>query len=106
MNLSLHNTKLRWIMIVVRFEDIMRQPNLSFFTETGQLINGKDLHLNTNGYVVLGTIQIEEHFEKMNSLNLRRLFHLTTGKFYTIQVSDHILTVSNPKMILPILILF
>ena len=68
MNLYLHNTKLRWIMIVVRFEDVMRHPNLNFFTETGQLIDEKDLHLNTKGFVVLGTIQIEEHFEKMPNL--------------------------------------
>ena len=68
MNLCLHNTKLRWTMIVVRFEDVMRPPNLNFFTKTRQLINEKDLHLNTKGLVVLGTIQIEEHFEKMPNL--------------------------------------
>ena len=68
MNLCLHNTKLRWIMIVVRFEDFMKHPNLNFFTKTGQLIDEKDLHLNTEGFVFLGTIQIEEHFEKMPNL--------------------------------------
>ena len=68
MNLYLHNTKLRWIMIVVRFEDVVRHPNLIFFTERGQLIVEKDLHLNTKGFAVLGTIQIFEHFEKMPNL--------------------------------------
>ena len=68
MNLRLHNTKLRWIMIVVRFEDVMSHQNLNFFTETGQLINENDLHLNKRGFVVLGTIQIEESFEKMPNL--------------------------------------
>ena len=43
-------------------------PKFKFFTKTGQLIDEKDLHLNTKGFVVLGTIQIEEHFEKMPNL--------------------------------------
>ena len=64
MNLSSHNTKLRWIMIVVKFKDVMRHPNLNFFTEIGQIIDGNDILLNTKGYAVLGTIQFEEHFEK------------------------------------------
>ena len=68
MNLSLHNTTLRWIIIVVKFEAVMRHPNLNFFTETGQLMVENDIHLNTKGYVVLGTIQFEEHFEIMPKL--------------------------------------
>ena len=68
MNLSLHNTALRWIIIVVKFEDVMRHLNLNFFTEIGQLMVENDIHLNTKGYVVLGTIQFEEHFEKMPNL--------------------------------------
>ena len=80
MNLCLHNTKLRWIMIVVRFEDVMRHPNLNFFTETGQLIDEKYLHLNSKGFVVLRTIQIEEHFEKMPDLISQE--HLKIAKKY------------------------
>ena len=51
-------------MIVVKFKDVMRHPNLNFFTEIGQIIDGNDILLNTKGYAVLGTIQFEEHFEK------------------------------------------
>ena len=55
-------------------------PKFKFFTKTGQFIDKKDLHLNTKGFVVLGTIQIEEHFEKMPDLISQE--HLKIAKKY------------------------
>lgn len=36
-----------------------------FFTETGKLIEPQTITINKYGFVVLGTVQLEEHFKEM-----------------------------------------
>ena len=49
--------KQKWIMILVKFKDVMCDNKLCFFSETGVLLDEKNLALNNEGYVVLATIQ-------------------------------------------------
>ena len=49
--------KQQWIMLLVQFKDIMYNPKLYFFSETGVLLDENNLALNNEGYVVLATIQ-------------------------------------------------
>ena len=56
MNLLLENTKQNWVMIFVRYKEVMSNPKLYFFTESGDLIEEENLCLKEEGYVVLATI--------------------------------------------------
>ena len=57
MNLNIGRTKQNWIMILVKFKDIMCNSKLCFFSETGILIDENKLSSNNEGYIVLATIQ-------------------------------------------------
>ena len=56
MNLLLEHTKQNWVMILVRHKEVMLNPKLCFFTESGDLIEEENLCLKEEGYVVLMTI--------------------------------------------------
>ena len=86
--MNLNNTTLRWIMIVVRFKDIMRHPNLIFFMETGMFLEEKNILLNNKGYVVLGTIEFEEHFEKNAKFDIPGTFE-TVKKYLCNQTKNN-----------------
>ena len=57
LNLHIDNMKQKWVMILVKFKDIMYNNRLCFFSEIGVLLDEKNLALNKEGYVVLATIQ-------------------------------------------------
>lgn len=44
----------------MRYSDVMRNDKLSFFTETGKLIEHEKCTDKHEGYVILGTIQSEQ----------------------------------------------
>ena len=50
-NLQLENTKQKWVMILIRFSDIMFNLELSFFSESGFSIQEDDISKNSKGYV-------------------------------------------------------
>ena len=55
-NLHLESTKQHWVMIVVRFKDVMANQKLYFFTESGLMIEEDNISSNDEGYVVLAAI--------------------------------------------------
>ena len=56
MNLQLDSIKQKWVMILVRFKDVMWNSKLCFYSETGFLIENEKLSSNEGGYVVLVTV--------------------------------------------------
>ena len=56
LNLQLENTKQKWVLLLVKFEEVMSNPKLCFFTESGYLIQQEDITKNLDGYVVLAAI--------------------------------------------------
>ena len=59
MNLNIERTKQNWIMILVKFKDVMYNSKLCFFLETGVLIDENNLRSNNEGYIVLATVQTD-----------------------------------------------
>ena len=57
MNFQIENTKQKWILILVKFKDVMNNDKLSFFSESGFLIQDKQIPDDNSGYVVLATIK-------------------------------------------------
>ena len=62
LNLNVEGTKNNRIFIVVKYKEVMNIDRLSFFTETGNLIDSFKLHTNWKGYVILATVQCEQAF--------------------------------------------
>lgn len=56
MNLQLESVRQKWVMILVRFKDVMFNSKLCFFSESGLLIENENLSSNEGGYVVLAAI--------------------------------------------------
>ena len=56
MNFHLENTKQKWILILIKFKEIMYNSKLSFSTKRGFLIQDQQIADNNDGYVVLATI--------------------------------------------------
>ena len=56
LNLQLENTKHHWVMIVVKYKDIMTNPKLCFITESGFIIEEEKILSNDDGYVILAAI--------------------------------------------------
>ena len=67
-NLNLDKTNCHYILIVIKFKELVGVSNLTFITDTGNCIQEQDLHLNINGYVVLTTIQLESSIKNMDNL--------------------------------------
>ena len=68
-NLNIDGTVNKKVILVVRYSDVMRNDKLSFFTETGKLIEHEKCTDKHEGYVILGTIQSEQSLR-----DLRRQF--------------------------------
>ena len=62
LNLQLENTTQKWILILVKFNEVILNQKLPFFTESGFLINDEDIAQNKKGYVVLATINHDSKF--------------------------------------------
>ena len=56
-NFQMENIKQKWILILVKFKDIMFNTKLSFITESGFLIQDQQIADKNDGYVVLATIK-------------------------------------------------
>ena len=62
-NLNVDGTKNNKIFVLVKYKDVRENPKLSFFTETGTVVD----HLqsdNTKGYVLLVTVQVKPRMRK------------------------------------------
>ena len=58
-NLNIDGTRNKKVILIVRYSDVMTNDKISFFTETGKLIDmGKSEEISV-GYVILGMIQSE-----------------------------------------------
>ena len=62
LNLQLENIKQKWILILIKFKDIMYNPKLSFFTENVFFIQDERLAENEKGYVVLAAVKHDNKF--------------------------------------------
>ena len=85
LNLQLESVKQKWVMILVRFKDVMWNSKLCFFSETGLLIENEQLSSNEGGYVVLATIckdrkliNQEKSFNKNELLLSKRFYYNQT----------------------------
>ena len=56
LSLQLENTKQKWVLLLVKFEEVMSNSKLCFFIESGHLIQREDITKNLDGYVVLAAI--------------------------------------------------
>lgn len=79
-NLHPENTTNNRIVILVPFKEVCNNPGLSFFSEIGNPIKKENIHLNNEGYIVLGTIQANKMFRQTlesfstSELNLTKKF--------------------------------
>ena len=85
-NLQLKNTLQKWILVLVKFKDIMSNPKLCFFTETGFLIKDEEIDWNKKGYVVLAAIKHDNKFTSKqesfspDKISLRKKFFYNVAK--------------------------
>ena len=56
LNLQLESVKQKWVMILVRFKDVMWNSKLCFISESGFLIENENVSSNDCGHVVLAAI--------------------------------------------------
>ena len=87
LNLQLENTKQKWVLLLVKFEEVMLNPKLCFFTETGHLIPQEDISKNLDGYVVLAAINhdtklVDDHdpFSEEEVLMAKNFFYNQSSK--------------------------
>ena len=79
-NLHPENTANNRIVILVPFKEVLDNQGLSFFTEIGNSIKKENLHLNNEGYVILGTIQANKMFRQ--TLVSFSIYELNLTKFF------------------------
>ena len=78
--LNVERTKNNKVFIVLKFKDALEIDKLSYFTETGNLIDRDKYEANTKGYVLLATIQ-SEPFLRTKSDSFTRDDMLIAKKF-------------------------
>ena len=76
----MEGTKNNKVFIVVWYNDIIGGEKLSFFTETGNIVDSENKFNKTKGYVLLATIQAEPILHKYNDV-LTRDDILTANKY-------------------------
>ena len=64
--LNIEGTKNNKIFIVVKYEELMNIDRISFFTETGNVIESGNKTSNKKGYVILAAVQSEQVIRKSN----------------------------------------
>ena len=81
----MENIKQKWILILVKFKDIMFNTKLSFITESGYLIQDREIADKNDGYVVLATIK---HDKKLitDSVSFSDVERMLAQKFFYNQV--------------------
>ena len=84
-NFKMENIKQKWILILVKFKDIMFNTKLSFITESGYLIQEREIGDKNDGYVVLATIK---HDKKLitDSVSFSDVERMLAQKFFYNQV--------------------
>ena len=71
-------------MILVRYKEVMSNPKLCFFTESGDLIEEENLCLKEEGYIVLVTIYRDKNWSKVKS-PFRRVSYPWPKKIFRIK---------------------
>ena len=66
--LNVEGTKNNKVFLLVRYKDVMADPKLSFFTETGGVVDSETNMDRTKGYVLLATIQSEPVLRQHNTM--------------------------------------
>ena len=67
----MEETRNNKVFILVRYKDIIADKKLSFFPETGSVVDSENNYNKTKGYVLLATIQAEPILQKYNTVLTR-----------------------------------